>query len=105
MMLQTAHMLSAQRSISVSAQKNAASNLERSQAWASTVQLWLLPAMFPPAYAAFIRAASLGFGDEPFFLSLFKTSLTLGLQDSAGIWLRKRFSALVILTHASAFSV
>jgi len=66
---------------------------KNSQAWAEYGTALAIAGYARHAHASFIRAASLGFGDEPFFLSLFKTSLELGLQSSAGIWLEKALCA------------
>jgi len=63
------------------------------QAWAEYGTALAIAGYARHAHASFIRAASLGFGDEPFFLSLFKTSLELELQSSAGIWLEKALCA------------
>ena len=63
------------------------------QAWAEYGTALAIAGYARQAYASFLRAAALGFGDEPFFLSLFKTSLELGLQSSAGIWLEKALCA------------
>ena len=63
------------------------------QAWAEYGTALAITGYVRYAHAAFIRAASLGFGDEPFFLSLFKTALELGMQSSAGLWLEKALCA------------
>lgn len=73
--------------------KKVAQEPQSGQAWAEYGTALAIAGYGRQAYKCFIRAASLGFGDEPFFLSLFKTSLELGLGSSAGIWLEKALCA------------